>query len=196
MIARWARQYPRISTLDRSNCGADYSKRGARAASLVVIAPLAHTVATGNATINRKIGPVDAAASPSTLVGLALCIALLLLCVRIAILLLQARLTRACERTERGRLLAGYFGADWATQATEPPGRLQTVTSFTSIYADRVRVDAQRDTGSANNGHAPVWGNTDRTAGGSAYRDCWLHHVRMLPAARSSCSPCRRTPRR
>ena len=65
-------------------------------------------------------------------------VTVMLLVVRLGIVFMQAWLTRACERDERRRLLRHSIAAGWATHADEPPGRLQAVTGFASIYADRL----------------------------------------------------------
>jgi ABC-type multidrug transport system fused ATPase/permease subunit len=104
----------------------------------LLLVPLAQALATSNSTINRQLGPFSAEASPQTLVWLMVILLVVLTVARLAAIWLQAGLTASVERSERERLYEAYLGAEWAEQAAEPLGRLQTVASFSTAKADRL----------------------------------------------------------
>ena len=108
----------------------------AEACLFLLLVPLAQAVATGNDTVNRRLGSFDAEASTSTLVWALAVFLLVLTAVRLVSVAVQTRLTASVERTERTRLFDAFLGAEWQIQAGEPLGRLQTIASFATAKAD------------------------------------------------------------
>lgn len=87
--------------------------------TLVAIVPLTQAIATGNTLINRRIGPIDLAASPKRLLTIAAIGIAASLILRVVAAVLQARTITGVERRARERLVAGFAAADWPTQNGE-----------------------------------------------------------------------------
>ena len=111
----------------------------AEAATLVLVARIAFALASNSDTVSVDVGPVKAHISVPTLVG----ISLVLLVIRVALQVFQARLgahlgASVLQRTRR-RVLRQYLAADWNLQSQQRDGRLQDLmTTFVNQAAGAV----------------------------------------------------------
>jgi len=108
----------------------------------LLIVPLAQTVASGDDDFRQEVGPFSIDATVATLVSVIFVTVLLLTAARFVSTYLQARLTSEVERRSRMRLFEDYTLASWETQSREPPGRMQSMSSFATARGDLLGLGA------------------------------------------------------
>ncbi|MBI2706458.1 MAG: ABC transporter ATP-binding protein [Actinobacteria bacterium] len=100
------------------------------ALALVLLVPLAQSIAESKEQVSRKVGPMSFTGGISSLFALALGFMVLALIGNVVSSWWSARLVTSWEEKRRAQALRAYMDADYPTQRAERAGTLQSVSAY------------------------------------------------------------------
>ncbi len=96
---------------------------------LVLIAAVAQALSAGESVVDTDLGPLQVSAELSTLILIAIGLALLRAGLQLALAYLPARMSADVNATLRRRLLHSFTNTSWPVQASERDGHFQALMS-------------------------------------------------------------------